>query len=279
MSEVKTRVVWLQDGFGGGGHAEVCLASDYAALEAECERLTDELAAEIQKRWDGNEQSSREHREEIDQLRAELAALKAQQVGQESEPAPKQHPDDAAVDRFAAAMKAKLARSREKGRHGWQNCTAPHLSAMLYDHLYKADPLDVGNFAMMLHQNGQAIELPFEARGRHTAPQPAPAQDMAGWIPVAERLPSSRQPVLACYTNAYGHGRTIRAQWLAKFQEESDDIDNFDAEYDEETDTYYAPEGWYELIDNWGEYSSVGVTEGIITHWMPLPAAPADQRR
>lgn len=115
-------------------------------------------------------------------LEPELSALKAQQVGQEPEPAPKQHPDDAAVDRFAAAMKAKLARSREKGRHGWQNCTAPHLSAMLYDHLYKADPLDVGNFAMMLHQNRQAIELPFEARGRHTAPQPAPAQDVAGLL-------------------------------------------------------------------------------------------------
>lgn len=115
----------------------------------------------------------------IDRLLHPQPALKAQQVGQEPEPAPKQHPDDAAVDRFAAAMKAKLARSREKGRHGWQNCTAPHLSAMLYDHLYKADPLDVGNFAMMLHQNGQAIELPFEARGRHTTPQPAPAQDVA----------------------------------------------------------------------------------------------------
>ena len=100
-------------------------------------------------------------------------------------------------------------------------------------------------------------------------------QGVAGWIPVTERLPSCRQPVLACYTNGYGRGRTIRAQWLAKFQQESDDIDNFYAEYDEETDTYYDPEGWYELIDNWDEYSSVGVTEGIITHWMPLPAAPA----
>ena len=84
-----------------------------------------------------------------------------------------QHPDDEAVDRFAVAMKAKLAASREKGRHGWQNATAPHLSALLYDHLYKADPLDVGNLAMMLHQNGQAIELPQEARGRkQTVPQP-----------------------------------------------------------------------------------------------------------
>ena len=77
-----------------------------------------------------------------------------------------QHPDDEAVDRFAVAMKAKLAASREKGRHGWQNATAPYLSALLYDHMYKADPLDVGNLAMMLHQNGQAIELPQEARGR-----------------------------------------------------------------------------------------------------------------
>lgn len=106
------------------------------------------------------------------------------------------HPDDAAVDRFAEAMKAKLARSREKGRHGWQNCTAPHLSAMLYDHLYKADPLDVGNFAMMLHQNGQAIELPFEARGRHTTPQPAPAQDVAGLVEAASGALAEIQAVM-----------------------------------------------------------------------------------
>lgn len=75
-----------------------------------------------------------------------------------------QHPDDAAVDAFAVAMKAKLARSREKGRHGWQTCSAQRLSAMLYEHLYKADPVDVANFSMMLHQNGQYIELPQEAR-------------------------------------------------------------------------------------------------------------------
>ena len=38
-SKAKTQVVRLRDGFGGGGHAEVCLASDYAALEAENARL------------------------------------------------------------------------------------------------------------------------------------------------------------------------------------------------------------------------------------------------
>ncbi|WGK60559.1 hypothetical protein QAO71_10685 [Halopseudomonas sp. SMJS2] len=91
---------------------------------------------------------------------------------QPAEQKPDPHPDDAAVDRFAVAMKDKLAASREKGRHGWQNATAPHLSALLYDHLHKADPLDVGNLAMMLHQNGQAIEVPHEVR--KTAARPAP---------------------------------------------------------------------------------------------------------
>lgn len=219
---------------------------------------------------------------DADKLRAELAALKAQQVGQESEPAPKQHPDDAAVDRFAAAMKAKLARSREKGRHGWQNCTAPHLSAMLYDHLYKADPLDVGNFAMMLHQNGQAIELPFEARGRHTTPQPAPAQDVAGWIPVAERLPNCGQAVLAYYLNRQGMGRRIRAEYVTRWTVEAEmfaDPDTECVEYSEQDDTYYVTEGWYELIDNWDEYARIAVNEGVVTRWMPLPAAPSSDKQ
>lgn len=35
-----------------------------------------------------------------------------------AEHAPDAHPDDAAVDRFAAAMKEKLAAAREKGRGG-----------------------------------------------------------------------------------------------------------------------------------------------------------------
>lgn len=80
-----------------------------------------------------------------------------------------QNPDDAAVDRFAIAMKSKLAKSREKGRHGWQNATAPHLGSLLYEHMYKGDPLDVANLAMMLHQNGQAIELPHDARRQPAA--------------------------------------------------------------------------------------------------------------
>lgn len=74
------------------------------------------------------------------------------------------HPDDLAVDRFAAAMKAKMAKQRTKGYGGWDDpeCPAERLQRMLAEHLAKGDPIDVGNFAMMLW-----------ARGESTATQPA----------------------------------------------------------------------------------------------------------
>lgn len=70
------------------------------------------------------------------------------------------HPDDLAVDRFAAAMKAKLAKKRADGRGGWEDkedCSALWLSSLLREHVEKGDPLDVGNLAMMLHQRGERI--------------------------------------------------------------------------------------------------------------------------
>lgn len=76
------------------------------------------------------------------------------------------HPDDVAVDRFAAAMKAKLAKKRAEGRAGWDNkedCSQDRLSLMLRAHVAKGDPVDVGNFAMMLHQRGERISGRDEA--------------------------------------------------------------------------------------------------------------------
>jgi hypothetical protein len=72
------------------------------------------------------------------------------------------HPDDLAVDRFAAAMKAKPAKKRDEGRRGWEgpDCTAELLSRLLREHVEKGDPLDVGNLAMMLHQREERIVSP-----------------------------------------------------------------------------------------------------------------------
>lgn len=65
------------------------------------------------------------------------------------------HADDIGVDRFAAAMKAKLRTKREDGFSGWNEpdlCDVPSLARMLVDCVGKGDPVDIGNFAMMLHQ-------------------------------------------------------------------------------------------------------------------------------
>lgn len=82
-----------------------------------------------------------------------LAATGKQQVGAA-------HPDDVAVDAFAAAMKAKMADARAKGRGGWEDpaqCSAHDLSRLLRDHVEKGDPRDVANFCMMLWNRQEGI--------------------------------------------------------------------------------------------------------------------------
>jgi hypothetical protein len=82
---------------------------------------------------------------------------------------PAQHPDDIAVDEFAAAMKAKMAEARAKGRSGWQDCAPADLSRMLREHIEKGDPRDVANFCMMLWQHEEPI-------GKEQEPAQADAQ-------------------------------------------------------------------------------------------------------
>ncbi len=72
------------------------------------------------------------------------------------------HHDDLGVDRFAVAMKGKLAKKRAEGFGGWNDlnqCTAQCLSEQLRKHVEKGDPVDVGNIAMMLHQRGERISV------------------------------------------------------------------------------------------------------------------------
>lgn len=106
----------------------------------------------------------------------------------------------------------------------------------------------------------------------YTAAQLAAATQWPAWTP-ASTLPPSGKRVIATYINSIGNRRTIVAMWIAaKTREADSESDNF--EYDDATDTCYVPQGWYECIYNWDDYSSVAVYEGEITHWMPLPPAP-----
>jgi hypothetical protein len=97
-----------------------------------------------------------------------------------------------------------------------------------------------------------------------------------GWISVDECLPDGKY-CLATYQDRAGKLRIIRAMYVRQFEIEADG-DECDGETNEENDRDYLKAGWYELIDNWGEYSSVHVSEGPVTHWMPLPAAPAAEK-
>lgn len=96
---------------------------------------------------------------------------------------------------------------------------------------------------------------------------------LGSWVPVVERMPPSGAVVLVAYRNERGEWRRIRAQWIAAKSVEAG-CDSEIGEYDEATDTYYDPEGWYESINNWDDYSAVMVYEGQPSHWMPLPAPP-----
>jgi hypothetical protein len=108
--------------------------------------------------------------------------------------APAPHIDDAAVDEFAKAMKQKLARSRDKGRGGWETCHSADLSRMLREHVEKGDPLDVANFCMFLWALGHGIAPASvsepDREASQQAPEPQSDPDVADII--AGELQTSR---------------------------------------------------------------------------------------
>ena len=100
------------------------------------------------------------------------------------------------------------------------------------------------------------------------------APTVGGWISVKDRLPESGKSVLVSCQIKLMSGKdkyyVCEAMYTAPKTVSAGVYDDFDADYDEETDTYYYPEGWWEKIHNWDEYSSVAI-EDFVTHWMPLP--------
>lgn len=105
--------------------------------------------------------------------------------------------------------------------------------------------------------------------------QASPRRDEPKWISVEDRLPEAGVKVLAVFINSHGSPRRICARYVRRWTEEvSGDCEENYCEYSDEHDEYYTCEGWYEAIENWGDFSSVHVCEGDVTHWMPLPATP-----
>ncbi len=95
------------------------------------------------------------------------------------------------------------------------------------------------------------------------------------WIKVEDRLPDTCRHVLARYYNCNNFKRTVVAQFIKRFTEEAveDGCDHreLNSEYCEERDASFVKEGWYECLDNWEEYSSILIGEGVVVEWMELP--------
>ena len=92
----------------------------------------------------------------------------------------------------------------------------------------------------------------------------AKLRDQLTWRPVSE-LPEEDQIVIATYLNYYGKRRRVRAVYIRQYEEEAGDDDELCVEYCEERDEWYLKEGWYELVDNWPDYSLVTIVEGIVS--------------
>lgn len=104
-------------------------------------------------------------------------------------------------------------------------------------------------------------ELVAEVRRLTAALAAAPAAAPA-WQPI-ETAPKDGRKLILSYVNRCSKTRTVMARWLTDEEAAETDADGVGLEG-----------GWYESIDNWGEYTEVTITEGEPSHWMLPPAAP-----
>lgn len=97
------------------------------------------------------------------------------------------------------------------------------------------------------------------------------------WISVDQKKPESGVHVLLCCQTASG-GRYVCDGYFAERWTVEVPAYNYGdcaCEYNEEDDAYYLEEGWYEVIKNWDDYSSVFIQD-TVTHWTEMLELPKE---
>lgn len=92
----------------------------------------------------------------------------------------------------------------------------------------------------------------------------------------SEELPPNELKVLAEFRNSHGKWRRICAHYIRRYSVESDVDTEAEFEWSDDEETAYYLEGWYENIENWGDFTSIAVSEGVIEYWYFLPPLPEE---
>lgn len=101
------------------------------------------------------------------------------------------------------------------------------------------------------------------------------------WISCSKEMPKDRDCVIICYRYwqiyAKRYVYTIVIGWHTdKYKVREDEFSEWEADcdYDEETDTYYIQEGWYEFTTQGNsDLMSWYINDAEVVAWMPLPEA------
>lgn len=249
----------------------IITSSDILLQDAKTALMYEELRAAID---DGHE--SMTHADalaEIAAIRAENAELRAQLesigAGGVSGPLmgqPQEMPDlSALTERGAKAWAGVDARELREGFTAADMATA---SAQGFRYGVASVVASAGSEPVArVNEDGFIVEIGdlLIAPGQKLYLHPSPSEGMVGgWIALPGALPETGVPVLLDIGKKY----PIRAMWAAKHTVEAADDDTDWGEYDEATETYYCPEGWYE----WNEHEDTNwrVTAAPRA-WAPLP--------
>lgn len=128
----------------------------------------------------------------------------------------------------------------------------------------------------------EAADLIEKLTGRcaRYAEEIAVLQGRQKWVPVTERLPENEKDVLILFERAGLRGGVYRVVGKAFYTDGKTNTENsayvwetdcIDMEYDEDSDAYIIPEGWWESIEFGETFSAVDLP---VLAWMPLPDGP-----